>query len=57
MDDLLLETKEILPEELKSKKVDILCNDCLKTSKEVDFHFLGFKESSAVPITPKCKNH
>lgn len=43
IDNLIQESKENLPEELKSKKVEILCNDCLKTSKEVDFHFIGFK--------------
>ena len=31
-----------MPDNLKDKKITILCNDCLKTS-EVKYHFIGSK--------------
>lgn len=42
-DKMIDETKNNLPEELKEKKVSILCNDCLKKTENIDFHPLGMK--------------
>ena len=36
-------TKDNLPAELKDKKVDILCNECLTKTKDAPFHFFGIK--------------
>lgn len=42
-DKLIEETKDNLPQELKDKKVTILCNDCLKKTEDINFHPIGMK--------------
>lgn len=46
IDEEIEKTKDNLPLELKDKKVDVLCNDCLKTTKEANFHYFGVKCTS-----------
>ena len=42
-DNMIVETKETLPTELKDKKVNILCNDCLTKTENIDYHPFGLK--------------
>ena len=43
LDQIIESTRENLPPELKEKKVNALCNDCLQRSEGILFHFLGLK--------------
>ncbi len=43
MDSITEEARAQLPEQLKDKKVDILCNNCLKISNEVPYNLYGMK--------------
>jgi len=43
IDEVLASTRENLPKEVIDMKVNILCNNCLKKSGDIPFHFLGLK--------------
>jgi len=43
IDEYIEETKQHLPKELIDRKINILCNNCLKKSNEIPFHFAGAK--------------
>lgn len=52
--ELLIErTTEHMPQELRDKKVDVLCNECLFKTKDASFHFMGVKCGSCGSFNTK----
>lgn len=41
--DELIKASPEMPEELKAKKVNIICNECLHKTMSAPFHFYGIK--------------